>query len=63
MTVASLDRTMFPTYGNVMTPSSLISYMGSNVNLLLGYAFWLTLIVAIIYSAFVFRQKIMRLLS
>ena len=63
MTVSILDQTYFPSKGNVMMPSTLVSYMGSNVNPLLGYVFWITLIIAVIYSAFTFRQKILRLLS
>ena len=63
MIVSMLDQGFFPPNGNVMMPSTLVSYMGSNVNPLLGYVFWITLIITIIYSAFTFRQKIMRLLS
>jgi hypothetical protein len=63
MIVNSLDATMYPPNGAVMIPSSLVSYMGSNVNPLLGNVFWITLILSIIYSAFVFRQKIMLVLS
>ena len=62
MTVQILDQAYLPSNGSVMMPSTLVSYMGSNVNPLLGYVFWITLIIAVIYSAFTFRQKILRLL-
>jgi hypothetical protein len=61
--VSSLESMMLPPNGNNMMPLSIVSYMGSNVNPLLGYVFFITLIITIIYSAFIFRQKIMRILS
>lgn len=61
--IQSLDETIFLPNGNVMRPSSWISYMGSNVNPILAYVFWIMLIVVIIYSMFIFRQKILLTLS
>lgn len=61
--VQNLDKTIFLPNGNVMIPSSWISYMGSNVNPILAYIFWIMLIVVIIYTVFIFRQKILRTLS
>ncbi|SMH70667.1 exported protein of unknown function [Candidatus Nitrosotalea okcheonensis] len=61
--ISSLESMMLPPNGNDMMPLSIVSYMGSNVNPLLAYVFFITLIIVIIYSAFIFRQKIMRILS
>ena len=61
--VSSLESMMLPPNGNNMMPLSIVSYMGSNVNPLLAYVFFITLIIAIIYSAFTFRERIMRILS
>ena len=60
--VSSLESMMFPPNGNNMMPLSIVSYMGSKVNPLLAYVFFITLIITIIYSAFIFRERIMRIL-